>query len=116
MRQSEVPALLAEGPKFGVTENEEKNAGNEKTDWPYMTTYGPALPNAPVRQNQKTGDQDQQPRQMVIELAFALPGLKRRLRRRIDSPVHGHGHSIVHPSWRHLAREERIEAPGQKRL
>src|SRR4029077_11980514 len=57
----------------------------------------PPLPNASVGQKERAGEQDYKPRQVVIELAFAFPGQKRRLGRSIDAAVHGHGHSVVHP-------------------
>jgi len=53
--KSEIPALRAEGPKFRVAEHKEEKARSKKTDWPHMASQSPALPNASVSQNQKTG-------------------------------------------------------------
>jgi hypothetical protein len=44
---------------------------------------------------------------MVIELAFAFPGLPGCLDHGIIGAVHGHGHSIVHPGHSVVFRVKR---------
>jgi len=64
------PVFRAEGPKFRIAENENENSGEKKTERPRVAKEGPTIAQACFEKDEESGKDDEDSREMMIELAF----------------------------------------------